>query len=247
MIGLTAIMHERLSYIVEWVEYHRYIGFDLIRIYDNSTGDPRIGPGLSLYYDGIPKWLEVIPYAGRSKQLAAYNDSIARGGAEWMAFFDSDEFLVVMNGDVKSLIRGRSESGISICWLVFTANGEVVRKDGLQVERFLETLPATNAGSRKQIVRMSDAKHAISPHSFSYKQDNIWHTERDIARLNHYCTRSYDDFQEKLARGYPDGASPQPHLICEQGFPEATTSHDYSILDVWPSAYRRKLSRRLYG
>ena len=245
MIGVTAIVKDRLEYVIEWIEWHRFIGFDLVRLYDNDVERP-LRRGLELFYGGIPPWLEIILFPGPGQQLPAYADSIAKGGVEWMAFFDIDEFLV-LDGKVCELLERRTETGVGIEWLVFTANNEVVRQEGLQVERFTETLPDANRSSRKQIVRPEMVDRPGTPHWFHYKQERIWNPDRLQARLNHYCVRSYDDFTDKLARGYPDNAAPQPHLICAQGFPEGPTGLDTSILERWPADERRRLSRRIYG
>ena len=251
---------EHPEYVIEWIEYHRHIGFDLIRIYDNGSVKPMID-SLRAFYKGVPAWLEVIAFVGKHKHLPAYTDSIVRGGAQWMAFFDADEFLVLPHCSLVELLNGCTGSGLVVNWMVYTSNGEIDRRPALQVERFTEMIPGMNQHSIKSIVRMDLVDRPGSTHFFEYKSGNAMtvfgnkhpggYMSSDIswpvARLNHYCVRSVQDFEEKLRRGHADGGAPSSGLLCEQGFPDRPTDTDATILDRWPAALRRELSRGLYG
>ena len=108
--------------LIEWIEFHLMVGFDHIYVYDNTGAHTDEVDLLSTLY---PRFLESevthidwpsrvcnnnIPAhentGERSSQYAAENSCRARYGpyAEWMASFDTDEYLIPM-GKYDSMVE----------------------------------------------------------------------------------------------------------------------------------------------
>ena len=103
-VAIVAIVKDEAEYLEEWLAFHLALGVDHFFIYDNGSTDGSaelleryINHGLVTRID----W----PIGGG--QLAAYNHSLRMFGnaAEWLAYFDPDEFLVpLLDDDIPTLL-----------------------------------------------------------------------------------------------------------------------------------------------
>ncbi|KAL3927910.1 MAG: hypothetical protein SGBAC_012882, partial [Bacillariaceae sp.] len=117
----------------EWIEFHLLVGFDHIVVYDNSgahTNDTSLEPITSQYPSSKVTrvdWPSLVcnnnipghPNTGeRSSQYAAENSCRTRYGpyTEWMASFDTDEYLVPMGNytNLKDVVRDAAKGGTNI-------------------------------------------------------------------------------------------------------------------------------------
>lgn len=117
----------------EWIEFHLLAGFDHIVVYDNSgahTNETSLEPTTSLYPPSKVTrvdWPSMVcnnnipghPNTGeRSSQYAAENSCRVRYGpyTEWMASFDTDEYLVPMGNytSLKDVVSDAAEQGTNI-------------------------------------------------------------------------------------------------------------------------------------
>ena len=96
-LAVCAIYRDEASYMKEWIEFHRLVGVERFYLYDNRSADdhrevlaPYAERGEVMIYD----------WPMEQGQVAAYNDCVARHGAEarWIAFLDLDEFLFSATG-----------------------------------------------------------------------------------------------------------------------------------------------------
>lgn len=121
---LTAVKNEA-PYLIEWVAYHKVIGFDQIIVCSNDCTD-----GTDEILSALSDAGEIVHYSTRpgevdSPQACAAN--LARGNGyprmgEWGIFLDLDEFLNVHVGErtVHDLAKAvGSKYGILINWRVF--------------------------------------------------------------------------------------------------------------------------------
>jgi hypothetical protein len=129
--------------ILEWVAYHRAIGFDRIQVYQNDSDDlthrilrvlNRIG-AIEYYRNDCRK---------RQWQNKAYrraSSSEAYRQADWCMALDGDEFLNVKAGDgmVSDLTDACDHPDeILVNWRNFGCSGHVDLDDGLVTDRFIE-------------------------------------------------------------------------------------------------------------
>ncbi|CAJ1936075.1 unnamed protein product [Cylindrotheca closterium] len=130
----------------EWIEFHLLVGFDHIVVYDNSgahTNETSLEPITSQYPPSKVTrvdWPSLCcnnnvpghPNTGeRSSQYAAENSCRSRYGpyTEWMASFDTDEYLVPMGNytNLKDVVKDAAKGGTNI--LTFRSTRGKLRHD----------------------------------------------------------------------------------------------------------------------
>ena len=95
-VAIVAIARLENSYINEWIEYHRNLGFSHFYIYDNSCwNEIHIDKVLT---DDNAKYTTVIPiYNKYAWQKHAYEDAYGKYGGmhEYLLYIDIDEFFTL--------------------------------------------------------------------------------------------------------------------------------------------------------
>lgn len=221
-IAICCIAKNEDQFLVEWIEYHMKIGVSRFYIYDNESTVP-ISTTLASYIErGIVK-VEFI--AGKKMQVTVHKHCIANYGSQcqWIAFIDVDEFIVpkTSTGNLVEFLKPYQKyGGLGIHWLVFGANGHLKRPQGSQIESYTRRSLKTH-GINQHIKTIVQPRHVKwvphDPHHFKYKfgkycvNENFerldgatsTHTSNKI-QLNHYFSRSQEDFRLKVARGRAD-------------------------------------------
>ena len=154
-IALCCIAKMENLYIREFVSHYKELGFDKIFIYDNNDIDGErfddiIGDYIQLGY------CDIIDYRGRKKcQILAYDDCYNKykNKYDWIAFFDCDEFLTLVNKDenIHSFLKNKTflkYQIIALNWMVFGDN-ELLTYDSRNLkERFAKpVIPYNFKGS----------------------------------------------------------------------------------------------------
>lgn len=221
-VAACLIAKDEGRYLAEWLAYYSLLGFDEILVYNNassdntaaivkraSANDPRIRH--------IP-WPDI---PGRAPQVPAYNNALRRTRADWIAFVDADEFIVLKEHDsIHDFLAGFDEDTGAVCinWLLFGSSGHENYVDDLVIRRFTRCAAPDYIlnGIVKSIVRPSAARHmhahapvltrgryclsdgrATGLHRFA-KADAIAHHP---AQINHYVVKSNEEYRAKIARG----------------------------------------------
>ncbi len=83
--------------------------------------------------------MRVLDWPGRGPgfQAASYAEAADRlwEEFEWLAFFDSDEFLVLDEGlSLRALLAARPEAAIAVPWAIFGSSGHVEMPESLVIE-----------------------------------------------------------------------------------------------------------------
>jgi hypothetical protein len=207
-IALVCIAKNEDNYIQEWVSYHKKIGFDDVFVYQNNWRCLVDTPNLIK-----------IEFDGDTKQIEAYNHFIQnyKHIYEWAAFFDVDEFLVLKkHGNVKDFIEDYFEySAVAINWFIFGCNGHEMVIDGNYnvLERFTMRQANINphikciVNIRKEDIFMKihdpDCSWVDTSGKINYGYLN--HEGNDeIAQINHYFTKTKEEFIKKVDRGRAD-------------------------------------------
>ena len=146
-VALFAIGRMENRYAVEWVEHYKNIGFDKIFIYDNNFGDEEhFEDVLQPYIDS--RFVEITDYRDKeSCQTKAYVDCYKKHNKDfdWIAFFDFDEFLTLVNYDnIKDYLSQdifNDYQCINVNWMNYGDNDLVTYDDKPVQERFTEPLP----------------------------------------------------------------------------------------------------------
>ncbi len=129
---LTCFKNEA-PFILEWVAYHRAIGFDDFLIYTNDCDDETVPMldrlsqlGLVTHRDNTQKEGQRDGHQARAFLKAVHDPMYLQ--AEWCAILDADEFLNVHVGDrtVQDLTAAVPDANtISLTWRVFGSGGHV--------------------------------------------------------------------------------------------------------------------------
>jgi len=211
-LGLCAIAKDETPFLREWVAYHHFIGFEKIYIYDNDSHPP-VRDSIADFYDRHICDSYTIP--GKAMQLVAYNHCLKNHGDEfeWLAFFDLDEFLcLVQDKDARTLLRDYEQfSALSINWSVFSSSGKLSSPTGFVTENYTQHIKYSV--NSKCIVRPATVKMPFTSHHFLYHHGLAVNAMNhpslgaytplaiDKVRLNHYQYKSQQDYEERLRRG----------------------------------------------
>jgi O-antigen biosynthesis protein len=255
-IAVCAIFKDEGPNLIEWVAYHRAVGVDYFFLYDNESTDD----GASILLSSpLKDYVTVMPFAGRPVQQAAYKHFIDFHAKnwEWVAFIDLDEFIHPIEADsIKYVLpRYKSYSVILIHYLVFGPNGHDDRPNGLVIENYTRRLPEDHEINRhvKSLVRTAHLVGLLgTSHVFDIKgqmcnsrgetapgvpiQDKICH---DVICLNHYYTKSREDWDVRLRRGSVD--MPVDRI----NDPEYRTFNEYARLATVPDERITRFSERV--
>jgi hypothetical protein len=227
-VGICAIIKDVYEpYFFEWINHHRSIGVDYFFIYDNESKEPP--------YDvrkGSPDiYLETV--FGNAKQMITYDKCLADIKNELLphcdrlAFIDEDEFIMCANGDIKSTLAEYSDyPALGITWRVFGSSGLKVRTPEPQSTKF--TQYTTGHPYENHIKSIVDPSRTVgssgNPHSFCYIKGSCVNVNKepidgpfttpnyDKIWINHYYTRSLEEWKEKIAKGRADVR------MCERDF-----------------------------
>ena|ERR1700733_7101669 len=224
-LAICAIFKNEAPYLCEWIEFHRIVGVARFYLYQNRSDDdwqsilqPYIDKGIVEVTD----W----PFSPPC-QIQAYQHFIDGHKRQpwWVAFIDCDEFVfspcLATVTDALAEVSSPEWGAVGVNWMCFGASGKERQSKGPVIERF--TLrPTDNFGPNrhiKSIVRMDRVEWAgDDPHYFPVTGGTFSESGREIAgplssrpsyswlRINHYITKSREEFLRRIARGRADGA-----------------------------------------
>jgi glycosyltransferase involved in cell wall biosynthesis len=228
-IALCAIVRNEIRSLVEWLAYHKSLGFTEVVIYDNSSTDGTTDVLRVLDEAGELVHLPWPHSVGARPQRLAYEHARKHSDADWLAFFDADEFLK-LNRDARIadfLARFADDvSAVAVNWVVFGSGGEARYRARPVIERFTDALPPEARESRtvKAIgrrVRLSGTGiHRVAVAEGRYVmpsgRDAVFDgltasskAETEVAVLHHYAVKSLEEFAEKRARGHANSQFPE--------------------------------------
>ena len=175
--ALIATMCNEGPYILEWVAYHRLIGFTKIVVCTNDCvdGSPEL---LDLLAErGLLRHLRCTTQPDGKAQLYAYQQVEALLADNWpdvLMVLDADEFLNihVASGKVADLIATVPEAtAFLINWRIFGSSGHESWSSEPVLRRFTRAAEQQNGvnWSYKTLFRMPDAYHCpLLPHGPGY-------------------------------------------------------------------------------
>jgi hypothetical protein len=222
-VVVVCIVKNEADYLEEWLAYHLALGVDHFLVYDNGSTDGSAALLERYQNHGLVTRIEW-PLGGG--QLAAYNHALRCFGraAHWLAYYDVDEFLVpLLDDDIPSfLARFPDVAVVPVPRLEFGYSGHRSPPPGLAVEEYTQVanvldLDADLPRRVKSIVR-PEAVSAVDIHlafpadvpapgaPTGTADDDV----TGVAQLNHYYTRSFEEFEAKRFRGSATGRIDRP-------------------------------------
>lgn len=253
-IVICAIFKNEARYLLEWIGYHRMIGVDHFVLYDNASTD---GGAALIRSSPFARYVTLIDWPVPVGQVPAYADFIQHHARRftWAAIIDLDEYIHPLEAETLRPLLPRYDgfSGVLLQWLAFGPSGHDARPEGLTIGNYLFRMPEDAPVNQhiKSLLRTSDLVSAhTTPHIMvssgpvcntrgervpaHARQDPPCH---DAIVLNHYVTRSAEDWRAKTARGRADvPASPQPAYSDAQfrGFVDGARIEDRRITRFIP-------------
>lgn len=226
-VAICAIFKNEGPYFREWLEFHRIVGVDHFYLYNNNSDDnfreilaPYIAEGL----------VTLIEWPQQQAQMQAYWDCIARfrGETRWIGFIDLDEYVVPRKMDtIYEALQPmeKNRPAVMLYWRVFGSSGRMVRdRTGLVTEDFTVCWPKYDSIGKMfyntAYDPAPDAPQNSAMHHRQWARYNgilmppvnmddmvcIWEqcqvkSDDFPIQINHYFTKSYQEYGEKRARG----------------------------------------------
>lgn len=220
-ILICAILKDETPYLIEWIEHHLKIGIEHFVLYDNNSAIPAKQTLDAYVKKGIVEVFDC--KITNTPQLKVYTNCLysMHDDTDWIAFIDIDEFIVLKkHNDIHSFLWDyKNFAGVCLNWLIYSANNHVSRPEGLVMQNYTEpTPPNFTANSHvKSIVRPRYVNIMDSSHFARYAKNYCAVNEKyelvsrahspfsnDIAQINHYFTKSFEEWLDKIGRGIAD-------------------------------------------
>ena len=229
---LCSIVKNEQPYIDEWLQYHKYLGFDRAQLYDNADNASTYLASLPEVYGNFVR-VEHLPGLGQQKDAYLRCMHEHENSNTWGAFMDIDEFIVLRkHTNIKALLHDLAPDGGSVVlgWSIFGSSGAVTREPGPVVSRFVMTSEKPD----KHIKTIAYLPHARDPiihnvlmktghptvdqHGRAVSCESPWVDDNDraVAHINHYYTKSWQEFQAKRRRGWASSYK-NNHLVSGDG------------------------------
>lgn len=245
-LAICSIFKNEGLYVREWLDFHYSIGVGKFYIYLNNCDDDT--------YEKIKTWVhnelvEIIDWPMQPGQLQAYQHCINRKtDDEWIAFIDADEFLHSRNEQsiIKTLDAiDKKYTTIVVNWLVFGSSNLNKRVAAPVIDTFTKRSAFSFPANRmvKSIIRNNSDAIVRSSHfietsgltSYSNGCDCIIGHDGVASEfisthlvINHYFTKSYEEWTTKKLRGRVSISPDDPQKIRSE---EQFSYHDRNEQD----------------
>jgi hypothetical protein len=222
-LAIVCIVKDEADYLEEWLAYHVALGVDHFFIYDNGSTDGSAGLLEPYQNHGL---VTRVDWPMRGGQLAAYNHALRFFGpsVDWLAYYDVDEFLVPLaDGDIPAfLARFEDAAVVRVPRVEFGYSGHRTPPDGLTIDAYTQVAnvlaldpelpPRVKSIVQPRAVSAVDV-HLAFPADEPVEGAPTRTAEAEVtglAQLNHYYTRSFEEFEAKRHRGSATGRIARP-------------------------------------
>ncbi len=213
------------EYLAEWLDWHIKQGVEHFYIYDHDSDNP-VSEFLKELPENIRNKVNVIWFGGEHDfaQHEAYNDCLNRFRSEsrWIGFIDSDEMTHVKeNKKIPEFLKEfENSAGLFIGWEMYGANGRVKKCAEPVRQRFTRLTEYTGQdGVGKVFVQPYMLRQMLTHNGYTVDGFDIVDEEHnkvecgqawkyglphDRICIDHYYTKSYEEWVEKISRGSCD-------------------------------------------
>lgn len=233
-VAVCAIVRCENRYLQEWVSDWLDHGVDKIFIYDNGHGNeerPETVLGEWIEQGKV----EIIGFrdvgGDYNAQDEAYNDFYKRYGDDfaWIGFFDIDELIEFEDQTRKPSIPDllnsfKDADAVALSWQMMTDSGLIHYEDKPVRDRFFQPVIGKRYPNGEEFIKCfvrggpDTLIFATQPHmpaqpsllmvnvrGESVKQYPTMQPVYEVAWINHYHTKTAEEFVEKVRRGFPNG------------------------------------------
>ncbi len=257
-IAVVALMRNEGHYIADWARFHLQAGVRTIIAYDNGSTDgtpdllrSAVPEENLIWHPWAGAYMDDATDIVIDRQCLAYSHAVMNYGPKFarMAFIDCDEFLFPTDGhtDLMSAIDAIGpHTAIAAPWVMFGANGHQTRPDIPVWEAYTRRAasPSGVLSNLKSILDLADIAavgvHSCITHSMGRNvatgAGHVGAPKEQAAKpvtkplqLNHYYTRSADEFEAKIKRG--PGGSADPDRYARRLRKAWNSIHDQTVED----------------
>lgn len=215
-IGLCTMVRDEDLYLREWLAYYSLLGVNRFFVYDNESRNP------------VSKLLEeevaighvvVEDIVGDRPSMEAFNHclEVHGPGCRWLGVLDVDEYVYLREVENLHDFLGAYEDygGVGINWMMYGPGRHDARPTGSQIESYVYRVPEEFPENKhiKSFFQTDRVEAVPNPHYAQYKEGYFCVNEKgrridgpfsavsfEKVRINHYFTRSRQDFQEKIEK-----------------------------------------------
>ena len=223
-LAIVAIAKNEGDYLEEWLDYYKSVGVSHIYIYDNDSCD-----NTEDICNKYPNFVTYNKIKGKKRQCDAYNDALNRYGklCKYMAMIDCDEFIFAppTNDNVvqkieKNFLLDNRVGGLVINWEIFGSSNFIKKPFGKVTDNFLYRASDDFEKNKhvkticmpQKVIGFVNPHYAIYlPNYFAVNEENevvkgafTKEVHNRILRINHYFTKSKEEFMAKRKRGMAD-------------------------------------------
>ena len=223
-------------YLLEWIAYHRAVGAEHFFLYTNDNADGSDELLGALQDAGIVTWIENtgsirdMQAKAYGHALTVEPDILQY---EWVAVLDIDEFVALREGGFQTIPdflawqENQPVDVVALLWAVYWSNGQVRWSDDLSIRRFgrqntgsalgkslfrpgkftfaYPHHPAGSDPAQPIIVRDGSSARMAYPRGELTSSDTTGAAYGE-AWINHYFSRSAEEFVWKWSRNRVDGS-----------------------------------------
>ena len=231
--SLCLLIKNENEYLKEWLDHHEEIGIDHFYIYDNGSTVPVLET-IKEYKDGYyVNKTTVIEWVGTFKHMQheCYDHCLLHFGNEtrWLGFIDTDEFMTTNENINELLSEFEDDFCLWIPWELYNSNGHIDNPHKPQKEAYTTAIAnpfgiygkvflqpfrtkkmyvhlAQPKSKFDKIVNNTHIKHLDSLYDLHMQYYGDGSDRRMFERIkcNHYMTRSFEEWYEKIRRGSCD-------------------------------------------
>jgi hypothetical protein len=220
--GMCLIIRDENEYLEEWLNWHIGQGIEHFYIYDHGSKRP-VSEFVAALGENISSRVTIIDWSGShiNAHVDAYNDCLVRFGKEsrWIGFMDADEHVRMNTGQsVPQFLKYyENYAGVFVIWNVYGADGRLKKSDEPLRERFKKISPSRAChGLGKVFVQPvlmkdmiihnghpEDGLIVVDEKKEYVEYGHLWkgNSTTNMICIDHYFTKSYEEWLEKLKRG----------------------------------------------
>jgi hypothetical protein len=210
-LSAALLFRSEANYLAEWVHYHEMLGVEHFYLYNNLSDDhckevlkPFIDRGVVELIDWPYEHADLMEFY--AIQMKAYTNAFerAKGVSEWLAVFDSDEFIVPnQHASISEMLRSLEKqdpkgniAAYRIRWVVFGTSGVKTIPEGNLLIELLTKHETTPHKYSKNISKPAYVKYVGDAHKAKLKKHKeMKQLDVSTAQINHYMYRDQTFFE----------------------------------------------------